>query len=417
MRPTVVVGGGIVGLFTAYYLQKEGEEVIVIDKGNMEENCSTGNAGMIVPSHIVPLASPGMISKGISWMFSSKSPFYIQPRLDKRLLDWCLLFYRNSNAQHVQKSIPYLKGISLFSKQLYLDFVAEHGNEGIKLQDKGLLMLYKTKEGEKEERELAELARKSGLNAEVLSMQEIQKLEPNQEVAVRGGVYFPDDAHLSPKDLYSFLKGHLIANGVQLKSGVSITGFEKSADKVEAVFTTEGKIDCGQVMVCAGSWSDQIAKMLDFKLPMMGGKGYSFELSNTPELMQASILTEARVSQSPYGDKVRFGGTMEISNQADKVRLNRVQGIFDSIKAYYPEFQADFPEESKIWKGMRPCSPDGLPYIGKAPKWKNVAFGAGHSMMGVSLAPATGRILAELVKGKEGGIKIDAFAVDRYARK
>ncbi|GAB3649459.1 FAD-dependent oxidoreductase [Echinicola sediminis] len=416
MQPTIVIGGGIVGLFTAYYLQKEGEEVIVLDKGDMEENCSTGNAGMIVPSHIVPLASPGMISKGISWMFSSKSPFYIQPRLDRRLLEWCLLFYRNSNAQHVQKSIPYLKGISLFSKQLYLDFVEEHGNEGIRLADKGLLMLYKTKEGEREEREMAELALKSGLNAEVLSKEDISKLEPNQEVAARGGVYFPDDAHLSPKDLYRFLKQQLTANGVKLKSGVNITGFEKRADKVEAVLTNEGKIACGQVMVCAGSWSDQIAKMLGFSLPMMGGKGYSFELPNTPELMQASILTEARVSQSPYGDKVRFGGTMEISNQADKIRLNRVQGIYDSIKAYYPEFQAAFPKENQIWKGMRPCSPDGLPYIGKAPKWQNVAFGAGHSMMGLSLAPATGKILAGLVKGKEGEVKIDAFAVGRYVK-
>ncbi|QDH80934.1 FAD-dependent oxidoreductase [Echinicola soli] len=417
MKPTVVIGGGVVGLFTAYFLQQQGEEVIVVDKGDMEENCSTGNAGMIVPSHIVPLASPGMISKGVSWMFSSKSPFYIQPRLDRRLIDWCLQFYRHSNAKHVQQSIPYLKGISLYSKQLYLDFVAEHGNEAIKLQDRGLLMLYKTKEGEKDEAALANLARESGLNAEILSKEDIGKLEPNQEVDVRGGVYFPDDAHLSPRDLYRLLKTHLQEQGVMLKSNVTITGVEKNGRKIKAVITEGGKIDCDHLMVCAGSWSGEVAKMLGFRLPMMGGKGYSFELPNTPELKQASILTEARVSQSPYGGKVRFGGTMEISNHVDMVNIRRVQGIFESIKAYYPEFKAEFPAQDSIWKGMRPCSPDGLPYIGKAPGWENVAFGAGHSMMGVSLAPATGKLLADLKIGKLGELKMDAFAVDRYARK
>ncbi|WP_215226392.1 NAD(P)/FAD-dependent oxidoreductase [Echinicola shivajiensis] len=416
MKPTIVIGGGIVGLFTAYYLQQIGEEVIVIDRGDLEENCSTGNAGMVVPSHIVPLASPGMISKGISWMLSSKSPFYIQPRLDKKLIEWCLLFYKNSNAQHVQKSIPYLKGISLFSKQLYLDFMVEHGDNNINFQDKGLLMLYKSREGEKEEIEFSHLAKKSGIDVEVLNRDDIRKMESNQEVDVRGGIYFPDDAHLSPKDLYDYLKQYLLKNGVGLKSGVSIIGFEKSVDQVQAVLTTKGKIDCKQVMVCAGSWSGEIAKMLGFKLPMMGGKGYSFVLPNTPQLMQSSILTEARVSQSPYGEKVRFGGTMEISNKADTVNINRVKGIFESIKNYYPEFQAEFPQEDQIWKGMRPCSPDGLPYIGKAPKWKNVAFGAGHSMMGLSLAPATGKILADLSKGKEGEVRLEGFAVDRYAR-
>ncbi len=417
MKPTIVIGGGIVGLFTAYYLQKQGRQVIIIDNGDMENNCSTGNAGMIVPSHIIPLASPGMIAKGMTWMLSSKSPFYIQPRIDRRLIDWCLLFYRSSNARHVQKSIPYLKGISLFSKQLYLDFVEEHGNEGINLQERGLLMLYKTKESEQEEIEFCHLAQKSGLNAGILSKEEVRKLEPNQEVSARGAVYFPDDAHLSPKDLYQFLKQYLLKNGVEIKSGVSIIGFEKGAEKVEAVISSEGKISCEQVMVCAGAWSDQIAKMLDFRLPMMGGKGYSFELMNTPELMQASILTEARVSQSPYGSKVRFGGTMEISNTPDKVNMNRVKGIFESIRAYYPDFRSEFPKEDQIWIGMRPCSPDGLPYIGKAPKWKNVAFGAGHSMMGLSLAPATGKLLAELIGGKEGLVNLEAFAVDRYAKK
>ncbi|GGZ30377.1 D-amino-acid dehydrogenase [Echinicola pacifica] len=414
MKPNLVIGGGIVGLYTAYYLLQQGEEVEILDQGEMEVNCSTGNAGMIVPSHIVPLASPGMIAKGFSWMLSSKSPFYIQPRLDRRLVDWCMLFYRHSTLQHVKKSIPSLKALSLLSRQLYVDFVAEHGDNGIQLQEKGLLMLYQTKEGEKEEREFSHLARANGLQVEVLGSEDIQRLEPNVEVRARGGIYFPEDAHLSPADLHRYLKGYLIKRGVKIHTNRAVRGFDKQGDMVTAVQTDKGSIPCGQLMICAGAWSGDLAKMLGFRLPMMGGKGYSFELPNQPQLQQASILTEARVSQSPYGPKVRFGGTMEISNQPQKINLNRVQGIFDAISRYYPDFRAEFPADQQIWSGLRPCSPDGLPYIGKSPRWTNVCFGTGHSMMGLSLAPATGKLLAQIAHHQSPSCPLEGFVVDRF---
>src|SRR5690606_15048475 len=144
------------------------------------------------------------------------------------------------------------------------------------------------------------------------------------------------------------------------------------------------KIEAEKIVLCGGSWSDELAKMLNFSLPMMGGKGYSFLQENKPEVMQSSILTEMKVAVSPYGAQIRFGGTMEIAGTNQKVNLNRVKGIFESINRYYPAFEAKFPEENKIWKGLRPCSPDGLPYIGFAPGYSNVMVNSGHSMMGVS---------------------------------
>ncbi|SIS65113.1 NAD(P)/FAD-dependent oxidoreductase [Belliella pelovolcani] len=414
MKPTIIIGGGIIGLFTAYYLVEAGVEVVIVDKGDMQVTTSTGNAGMIVPSHIIPLAAPGMISKGISWMFSSKSPFYIHPRLDRKLLEWSWLFYRAANPQHVEKSIPFLKNISLLSKSLYQEFKSKHTDADLGLVEKGLMMLYQTPEVEKEEIEFAHLARKHGLEAEILSPDDIANLEPNLEVKARGAILFPGDAHLSPSALYNYLKTYLKSKGVTFKSNLSVLGFEKKGAKVSAVVTPEWAIEGDQFILCGGAWSGELAKILGFKLPMMGGKGYSFVQENQPEIKQASILTEMKVAVSPYGNQVRFGGTMEIAGTNEKINMNRVRGIFESINRFYPDFQSKFPEPEEIWKGLRPCSPDGLPYIGKAPGMENVLVGSGHGMMGISMAPATGKILTQIHQKEATGILIDGFGVGRF---
>lgn len=414
MKPTIIIGGGIVGLFTAYFLQKEGIEVSIIDRTDLKDNCSTGNAGMIVPSHIIPLAAPGMIAKGISWMFSSKSPFYIHPRFDYKLLQWSLLFFKSANQKQVEKAIPFLKNISLLSKSLYLQFREEHPEATLAFQEKGLMMVYQTDAVEKEEVEFAHLARKHGLETEILGPTDIQKIEPNLEVKAKGAVLFPGDAHLDPGALYSFLRKYLEEKGVQFHTETEVLGFEKSAGKVASVLTDKGKIEAEKILLCGGSWSGELAKKLGFSLPMMGGKGYSFLQKNQPEIRQASILTEMKVAVSPYGNKIRFGGTMEIAGTNQKIDMKRVQGIFESINRYYPDFQAQFPKETEIWKGLRPCSPDGLPYIGLAPGYSNVLVGSGHSMMGISMAPATGKLLAELHQQKEPTMEISGFEVGRF---
>ena len=414
MKPTLIIGGGIIGLFSAYFLQKEGIEVTVIDRTDLRDNCSTGNAGMIVPSHIIPLAAPGMVTKGIAWMFSSKSPFYIHPRLDYKLLQWCLLFFKSANAKQVQKAIPFLKNLSLLSKALYLDFKAEHPEAALALQEKGLMMAYQTEAMEKEEVEFAHLARNYGLEAEVLTQADLRKVEPNLELKARGAVLFPGDAHLDPGALYGFLKKYLEEKGVKFMSNTQVLGFEKTSSKVSEVLTDQGKVEAEKVLLCGGSWSAELGKMLGFSMPMMGGKGYSFLQKNQPEIKQATILTEQKVAVSPYGETIRFGGTLEIAGTNQKVDMRRVQGIFESINQYYPEFESQFPEEKDIWKGLRPCSPDGLPYIGFAPGYENVLVGSGHSMMGISLAPATGKLLAELHQQKNSSMEIGGFEVGRF---
>jgi D-amino-acid dehydrogenase len=414
MKPTLIIGGGIVGLFSAYFLQKEGIEVTVIDQTDMLDNCSTGNAGMITPSHIIPLAAPGMISKGIAWMFSSKSPFYIHPRLDYKLAQWCLLFFKAANETVVKRNMPHLNHLTLFSKSLYVKFQLEHPESAVSLSEKGLMMVYQTEAVEKEEIELAHLAGKYGLEAHVLTPSDVQQLEPNLEVKSRGAIFFPGDSHLDPGALYAYLKNYLEEKGVKFLPSTQVLGFEKSGSKVNAVLTDKGKLDVDKIVLAAGAWTAQLAKDLGFSLPLMGGKGYSFVQENKPAIQLPTILTERKVAVSPYGTQVRFGGTLEIAGTNQNVNLNRVRGIFESINQYYPAFEAKFPDESQIWKGLRPCSPDGLPYIGFAPGWDNVLVGAGHAMLGVTMAPATGKLLAELHQKEPTSMNVSGFDVDRF---
>ncbi len=415
MSKATIIGGGTVGLFTAYYLAEAGIEVTVIDQGDLTKGCSIGNAGMIVPSHFVPLASPGMIGKGVKWMFSAKSPFYIHPRLDRRLVEWCLLFYRSATKKHVDRSLPYLKNLSLLSKSLYFDFARQYPEAGIGLEEKGLLMLYKTAAVEHEEVEMAALSNANGIAANVLSRSEARELEPDADLDVRGAVHFTGDAHLDPAKLHDFLKRHLLARGVRLIGQAEVERFAHSNGRITHVVTNQGEFACDQLVVCAGAWSGKVARLLGLKLPMLSGKGYSFMQNNQPAIRTPAILTEQKVAVTPFGAQVRFGGTMEITDTDHRVNPKRVQGIYESISRYYTGFTPTPPAAETIWSGLRPCSPDGMPYIGPTARWQNVHFGTGHGMMGISLAPATGLLLAEQLRQKQPSLLTDAFSPDRYS--
>lgn len=348
MSKVVIVGGGIIGLFTAYYLSGEGFEVTILDKGDLSKGCSTGNAGMIVPSHIVPLASPGIIGKGLKWMLSPTSPFYIHPKLDRRFVQWCLLFYKSATKKHVAYSIPYLKNLSMLSKSLYMELA----RPDLGLEEKGLLMLYKTQEAAHEEIEFAHLARRHGLEAEILTREEVQVMEPDVEMDVLGGLFFPGDAHLDPAKLNKFLLNHLLHKGVKIVRNAEVLDFAFSGRNVKTVITDKGDHPSDHLIICAGTWSGLVAQKLKINMPMLGGKGYSFLMDNVPAVRHPAILVEGKVAVTPFGEKIRFGGSMEITDDIHKVNMNRVKGIHDAIARYYSSFECPFPQQNEIWSGF-----------------------------------------------------------------
>jgi D-amino-acid dehydrogenase len=408
-----IIGGGIIGLSSAYYLQKAGHQVTIIDQDDLQVGCSTGNAGMIVPSHLIPLASPGMISKGIRWMFNSTSPFYVKPRWSGDLIKWGYHFYRHANEEHVAKAAVALKEISLFSKSMYQQWANELPFN-FEYQEKGLLMLYQTKETESEERETAHFANKHGIEAHVLSASEVQQLEPQVKVNARGGVYFPGDAHLTPQLLIQQLIGYLKEKGVEFKTNTTITDFVVDQQVIREVITSRGTYSYDEVILATGSWSGTIGKKLHLNMPMQAGKGYSFLTPIQKNIQVPSIFLEARVAVTPMGDAIRFGGTMEIAGVNHTVNMNRVKGIVDAIPKYYPEMKINMPAASNVWHGLRPCSPDGLPYIGKSTRIKNLTIATGHAMMGLSLGPGTGKLVQKIIDQDQMPFSVAAFNPDRY---
>ncbi len=414
MKSVGIIGGGISGLFSAYYLVQEGCEVTILDSGRLLDGCSHGNAGMIVPSHIIPLAQPGMIAKGMRWMLSSESPFYVKPRLQWDLLKWGYLFWKHSTEQHVRESIPHLRDLSLMSKELYQE-VATQPTLRFGWEEKGLLMLFKNESTRPEMEEEAHVATRAGIEAHVLSGADVQALEPDVKVEVAGAVLYPGDAHLYPNDLIKALIGYLKSAGVRFLEEHPVENLEVTNGRVGAVLTPSGRYSFDELVLAAGAWSPGILQKLGIALPLQGGKGYSFMSNGLKNNIKIpAIMLEARATATPMGDGMRFAGTLEVAGTDQSVNMNRVRGIHSAITRYYPELEVDFPEKQTVWAGLRPCSPDGLPYLGRLHGFTNVTVATGHGMMGVSLGPATGKVVADLITNRTPELNISPFDPMRF---
>ncbi|UTA67046.1 FAD-binding oxidoreductase [Emticicia sp. 21SJ11W-3] len=413
----VIIGGGIIGLYSAYYLQQKGHKVTIIERTGGADGCSFGNAGMIVPSHFIPLAVPGMIEKGIRWMFNSESPFYVKPRLNWDLISWGLKFQKAANQKQVDKAIPALRDISLFAKKLYQDFAKEENND-FSFEEKGLMMLCKTAHTFEEEAEVAQTANKIGIEARVLDVKTLHEMEPEVKPDVAGAVYYPGDAHLYPNLLVKKLKDLLAQKGVTFIYNTEVTSFETENGKIKSLKTDNGAtLATDELIIATGSWSPLLAKQLNINLPMQAGKGYSTTLDQPKgkKLNIPSILLEARVAITPMGEnQIRFGGTMEIGGINQDINMNRVRGIIKAVPEFFPDYPIAVPPQSKVWSGLRPCSPDGLPYIGRTNKYKNLIIASGHAMMGLSLAPGTGKLVQEIVDNEKTSIDISLYKPERY---
>jgi D-amino-acid dehydrogenase len=412
-KKVVVIGGGIIGLSSAYYLSQYGHQVTVLDRGKIADGCSIGNAGMIVPSHVIPLAAPGMISQGMRWMLNSKSPFYVKPRLNKELFSWGKHFYRSANEKHVTRSMPALRDLSFLSKSLYQELAAQSSE--IAYEEKGLLMLFQSEKVGKEEIHTGEIARSLGIEVDILSKEEVQHLEPGVKVNAIGGVHFKSDAHLYPNKLMAFLLESCKTNGVEFKEETEVKSINLRNNTIHSVSSRTEEILGDEFVIAGGSWSPELTKQLGIHLSLLAGKGYSFTLSNPSERPKTpSILCEGKVAVTPMGADLRFGGTMEITHVRDtKINQKRLQGIVETANSFYPELNIEFPKKEDQWYGFRPCTPDGLPYIGRSSKISNAIIATGHAMMGLSQGPATGLIVSTIVNEQKSPVSIDLFHPDR----
>jgi D-amino-acid dehydrogenase len=411
----VVIGGGIMGLSSAYYLNQSGWDVTVLDKEDFLNNCSYGNAGYVCPSHFIPMATPGILKQGLKWMFNSKSPFYVQPRLNGALIDWGLKFMRSATHEKVEAAAIPLRDIAVISQHEYEQWT-KIPSFNFSYEHKGLLEIFQTEKVADHARHTVEKGKELGLDVDLLSYDELKVLEPNTKINGIGAIFFRCDAHLYPNKLMKGLIALLKERGVQLITNEEVINFEKEQGSIKKVITRKNSYSTDTVVIATGSWSRQVAALLQTKIPLVPGRGYSITLEDSPyKINHPAILVEGRTAMTPMdGNKIRFGGTMEITSTETPPRMNRVQGILDAVKRFFPEFDIDMPAADKIWYGYRPCSADGLPYIGRVKKWKNVVVATGHSMLGLSLGAGTGKIVSEIVNEKPASMDMTPFAVERF---
>lgn len=413
MSKIVIVGGGVIGLFTAWYLRKKGAEVTVLDRGELTDGCSFGNAGLLVPSHIIPLASPGMLRKGIKNLFNSKSPVAARMFPDPDLIRWYLRFTGASTDKHVNESVPVLKELSLFSKSLYAE-LKDSGELDFPLWHKGLLLLYQSQQIGDELFEEAEMARHTGLEVSTLTTQEVHRLEFDAKPNVSGGFHYKSDDHLDPSVLMKSLLAGLEKSGVTLIRNCTVRKIHTSGQKAISLETEQGTFNFEQLVITAGFWSTEILKQLKINLPVQPGKGYSFKVNTVRPVHFPALLADANVAVTPLGGSItQFGGGMELGFGDLKIRQARIQQIIQAVGQFYPSEKGMNITPEQIWQGHRPCSFDGLPFIGGVQSYPNVYVGTGHSMMGVTLAPATGKLLSQLISGEKQNLDLTPFRIER----
>lgn len=413
----LIIGAGIAGLSSAYYLLEKGWSVEILEQNDLTNNCSYGNAGMIVPSHFTPLAAPGVVAQGIRWMFDSKSPFYVKPSLNSDLFSWGIKFLKHSNQKHVNRSATAIRDLNLASSILYNE-IATKDEFDFELNQNGILMLYKTEKVAEEEIELAHKASRMGLPVDILDKKDIQELEPNVQLDVIGGVNYKCDGHMNPMKLMKQMISYLKKNGVTFHTHHKVTGFERSGNMIKAIIANDKKFTADRFVMTGGSFLPELAQKAGIKIQLMPGKGYSF--MHTPEnpvntLNHAALLLEARVAVTPMNGQIRFGGTMELASHYDTINMKRVEGIIRSIPQYLPDFQIEKPKESEIWFGYRPCAPDGLPYLGQSSQLKNLIIAGGGGMMGLSLGPIFGKTVSELANDQKPTVEIKIFNPERFS--
>jgi D-amino-acid dehydrogenase len=395
-KHVLIVGGGIIGFSIAYYCSRKGHRVTLIERGGPHrDGCSFVNAGMLVPSHVVPLASPGMVQLGLRWMWNPQSPFYVKPRWSIDLLDWAWKFQRAATQAHVDRAAPVLRDLHLASRDCYKEWAALWNNE-FNLSERGLLMLCTTEHGLAEEVKAAEYARRLGIAADVLTPSATAEIEPNLRMAIAGSVYFPADCHLAPERLMPLLAREVERVGVQVSYDTGVNGWRASGDRIEAVHTDRrdgAELTADEYVVCAGIWSQKIVRDLGIRIPMQ----------------------EARVAMTPMGSALRFAGTMELTAIDERINETRVRGIVNSVAKYFPDISPPQLMQTTARAGLRPCSPDGLPYVGRVSRFANLSIAAGHAMMGISLGPITGKLIAEILSDEPLSCSMEGLSPDRYA--
>ncbi|GAB4437267.1 MAG: FAD-dependent oxidoreductase [Anaerolineae bacterium] len=408
----LIVGGGVIGVCTAYYLAKQGIGVTLVERDEICAGSSYGNVGWIANGHAIPIAAPGVLTQGLKWLLDSGSPFYIKPRLNGALLRWLWQFQAACTDAHVRQSIPVLLALSQHSLELFEEIITAEAL-ACDFERKGLLHLFTTADSFKKDVKEAKLLQQFGVESTELDADGVRDIEPNVLPAIRHGVYFPEYAHLNPHHFVLGLADAARSHGAALLPKTEVLTFETGGRKITTVHTTRGSFRPRQVVLAAGAWSPLVSRELGLSLPVQPAKGYSITVHAPPTgpLLPLSLI-EHKVAVTPLGNLLRFSSTLELAGYDFSINQRRVAATRKAVQLYLPNLDA--PEVLELWRGFRPASPDGLPIIGPAPGVENLMLATGHGMLGITHGPVTGKLITQLLAGERPLFDIGPLRPERF---
>ncbi|MGB8442497.1 MAG: FAD-dependent oxidoreductase [Candidatus Acidiferrales bacterium] len=408
-----MVGGGVIGVCAAYYIAAAGGTVTLVERDEICEGCSYGNAGLVVLSHSIPLAAPGVFRKALLWLFDSDRPFYIKPRLDLDLLRWLWCFAKSCTYQSAREAIPILRDLTRASIILYRELAAMKGL-AFGYEKNGLLVLYSTSSGREEGRKQARLLQEFEIESQDLSPTRARQFASTIKPNIAGGTYYPEDYQLIPADFVRGLAKKAESMGVRICPSTSVESFETADGKISAAITSRGTIRPCEVVLACGAWSPALLRTLKAELPVQPAKGYSVTFKRAPQmnLLTPLLLHEAKAAVTPMGEMVRLAGTLELAGLESSINHRRVVGLLRSSQNFISGIQD--PQPIETWAGLRPCTPDGLPVVGRLKQFRNLIVATGHGMLGLTLGPITGKLVSELVRNDPQTLDTNALTPGRF---
>ncbi len=408
----LVIGGGAIGVASAYELARVGAKVTLLEKGgNLASGCSYGNAGLIRPSHSAPLSTPTAVRQALGWMWRRDSPFYVRPRV--AVVPWLTRFVVACGRRRVLASTEIIRTLTLMGLDLHASYASAGLDTGF--QRRGILNLYETEHGFEEGRREAKGHAAAGHRNEVLDRKAIGECIPTVKAGIAGCILYPDDAHCNPAKFVKTVGKAAAELGAEIRTGVEVLEVRREGDRVGIVTTTAGKLTAGEVVLAAGAWSARLARSLGVRISLEPAKGYKVDFAGqaTDPRVPFSIK-EARVICTPLGTALRFAGTLELTGLDPTINQIRVAAILAAARRNLDGL--DDARITEVWSGLRPCSPDGIPIIGRPRGLQNLVLATGHGMTGMQLAPVTGRLVAELLTGPRMSFDVSAVSPDRFGR-
>lgn len=413
-RPDViVVGAGVIGVACAHYLDAAGLRVTVIDQGTIGGACSGGNCGYICPSHVLPLTEPGAFGVAIKSLFTPDAPFRVKPRLDPALWNWMWQFARRCTHKQVLEVGVHLKAILDASIAEYRRLVRDEGLD-CQWQETGLLYVLRTERGMRAFAETDKLlAGHFGVPAVRLDGAALPAFDPALKSGLAGAYHYPGDASLRPDLLMASWSQKLVTRGVRFIEHCRLERVNRADARVTGIETSQGPLTAERYVFALGGWSPRIAKELQCPIPIEQGKGYSVTMHRPdPCPRHPMLFPEHRIGVSPFEDGYRLGSMMEFAGYDESIPEKRIRQLHDSAKPYLITPSGPGPE--KTWYGWRPMTWDSLPIIGQVPRLSNAFLSTGHNMLGMSLATATGKLVAEIMEGVSPHLDPAPFSPRRF---